>query len=55
MTNAKKLKIAKTGYKCAINALPYMPKESRPYTQKTADNYLSDIKMLEMNLETEHG
>ena len=41
------LKIAKRGYKDAINALPYMPKEARPYTQKTADRHYEEILRLE--------
>lgn len=45
-----KLKIARIGYKAAINALPYTPKDVRPYTQRTADNYYLEITNLENEL-----
>ena len=42
-----KLKQARTGYDAAIAAMPYMPKESRPYTQQTAEKYADEIAYLE--------
>lgn len=38
---------AKIGYEAATNAIYYMPKEVRPYTQETADRYLKEIERLE--------
>lgn len=42
----ERLKKARIGYKCAINAIPYMPLASKPYTRETADKYFEEIKEL---------
>jgi hypothetical protein len=47
MNKEHDLKVAKRGYDAAINALPFMPKEARPYTQQTANRHYDDIVRLE--------
>lgn len=42
----ERLERAKIGYRAAIDAIPYMPVESKPYTRETAQKYHNEIKEL---------
>ena len=42
----ERLEVAKTGYRAAIDAIPYMPIDSKPYTRETAQKYYDEIKEL---------
>ena len=42
----ERLKKAKIGYRCAINALPYMPLASKEYTKRTRNKYFEEIQRL---------
>lgn len=42
----ERLKVAKRGYKDAIDAVPYMPAESKPYTRRTAQKHYDEIREL---------
>ncbi len=43
----QQLRQAKIGYDAAMAAIPYMPKDARPYTRLTAENYMREITRLE--------
>ncbi len=42
----KQLELAQIGYRDAIEAIPYMPKESKPYTIQTANRYYAEIERI---------
>ena len=50
-----RLEEAEIGYKAAMDAMPYMPKESRPYTQQTADHHLVEIDRIKAMLNAAKG
>jgi hypothetical protein len=51
----RELEQAQIGYHAAIEAMPFMPTEARPYTSDTADHYLSEIHRLEELIEYYRG
>ncbi len=47
----KRLNHCEVGYKCSIDALPFMPDASKSYTEATADRYLQEMESIKKVLE----